>query len=376
MGPCRPSPSWASAPTAGPGSPSRARAAVARRRGRARRPAAARPRRRADQGRAAPVAVADAARPARAPRRAGRPAGVRAGQRRPDVPRHRRHPRPRARARTGSHVVPHPSSVSLACARLGWAVDGGRDRQRGRPPARPGPARARARRAAARAQRGRDDARRARRAAGRRRVRRIGADRARPARRAGRAAPCTAPRPAGRTRRATRSTSSPSPASPTPTPRSAPRCRACPTTPTTTTASSPSARSAPSRSPTSRRGPGSCCGTSGRATGRSGSSGCGPTATCRAVAVESDDARAARIAANADALGVPRLRVVRGRAPEALAGLPAPDAVFIGGGITNPRRARRLLGGAAPGRPAGRERRHAGGRGACSSPAAPATAGS
>ena len=58
--------------------------------------------------------------------------------------------------------------------------------------------------------------------------------------------------------------------------------------------------------------------------------------TCRAVAVESDAARAARIAANADALGVPSLRVVRGRAPDALAGLPTPDAVFIGGGITTP----------------------------------------
>ena len=32
---------------------------------------------------------------------------------------------------------------------------------------------------------------------------------------------------------------------------------------------------------------------------------------------------------------MPHLRVVRGRAPDALAGLPAPDAVFIGGGITN-----------------------------------------
>jgi precorrin-6Y C5,15-methyltransferase (decarboxylating) len=57
---------------------------------------------------------------------------------------------------------------------------------------------------------------------------------------------------------------------------------------------------------------------------------------CRAVAVEIDVARAGRIAANAEALGVPSLQVVRGRAPEALAGLPAPDAVFIGGGITNP----------------------------------------
>lgn len=57
---------------------------------------------------------------------------------------------------------------------------------------------------------------------------------------------------------------------------------------------------------------------------------------CRAVAVEADEARAARIATNADALGVPSLQVVRGRAPEALAGLPTPDAVFIGGGVTNP----------------------------------------
>jgi precorrin-6Y C5,15-methyltransferase (decarboxylating) len=58
--------------------------------------------------------------------------------------------------------------------------------------------------------------------------------------------------------------------------------------------------------------------------------------TCRAVAVESDEARIGRIGANAEALGVPSLQVVRGRAPEALAGLPAPDVVFIGGGITNP----------------------------------------
>ena len=58
--------------------------------------------------------------------------------------------------------------------------------------------------------------------------------------------------------------------------------------------------------------------------------------TCRAVAVESDEPRAGRIVANAEALGVPTLKVVWGRAPDALAGLPAPDAVFIGGGITSP----------------------------------------
>ncbi|MFF8843946.1 precorrin-6y C5,15-methyltransferase (decarboxylating) subunit CbiE [Streptomyces sp. NPDC015127] len=58
--------------------------------------------------------------------------------------------------------------------------------------------------------------------------------------------------------------------------------------------------------------------------------------SCRAVTVERDAARAARITRNADTLGVPALRVVRGAAPEALAGLPTPDAVFIGGGLTVP----------------------------------------
>lgn len=55
--------------------------------------------------------------------------------------------------------------------------------------------------------------------------------------------------------------------------------------------------------------------------------------SCRAVAVEARADRAERIAGNAAALGVPELRVVRGRAPAALAGLPAPDAVFVGGGL-------------------------------------------
>lgn len=56
--------------------------------------------------------------------------------------------------------------------------------------------------------------------------------------------------------------------------------------------------------------------------------------TCRAITVESRPDRAARITANAGALGVPELRVVTGAAPDALAGLPRPDAVFIGGGLT------------------------------------------
>jgi len=56
--------------------------------------------------------------------------------------------------------------------------------------------------------------------------------------------------------------------------------------------------------------------------------------SCRAVAVESRSDRAERIARNATSLGVPGLRVVLGRAPEALAGLDEPDAVFVGGGAT------------------------------------------
>ena len=54
----------------------------------------------------------------------------------------------------------------------------------------------------------------------------------------------------------------------------------------------------------------------------------------RAHAVERDPERAARIARNAAALGVPHLAVIDGSAPDRLAGLPRPDAVFIGGGAT------------------------------------------
>lgn len=55
-----------------------------------------------------------------------------------------------------------------------------------------------------------------------------------------------------------------------------------------------------------------------------------------AIAIEADPTRAARIAANAGRCGVPGLRVVNGQAPAALTGLPPPDAVFIGGGGSNP----------------------------------------
>ena len=57
-----------------------------------------------------------------------------------------------------------------------------------------------------------------------------------------------------------------------------------------------------------------------------------PTVT--ATAIESVVGRAEHINANALALGVPQLTVVTGGAPAAFDGLPVPDVIFIGGGIT------------------------------------------
>jgi precorrin-6Y C5,15-methyltransferase (decarboxylating) len=57
----------------------------------------------------------------------------------------------------------------------------------------------------------------------------------------------------------------------------------------------------------------------------------------RAIAIEAHADRAARIRRNAAALGVPELQVVEGEAPEALSGLPAPDAIFVGGGASDQR---------------------------------------
>ncbi|WP_160285726.1 precorrin-6y C5,15-methyltransferase (decarboxylating) subunit CbiE [Pseudomonas knackmussii] len=58
--------------------------------------------------------------------------------------------------------------------------------------------------------------------------------------------------------------------------------------------------------------------------------------SCRAIAIEADGGRQGHIAHNRDALGVPGLQLVAGHAPEALDGLEAPDAIFIGGGVTVP----------------------------------------
>lgn len=56
----------------------------------------------------------------------------------------------------------------------------------------------------------------------------------------------------------------------------------------------------------------------------------------KTIAVEQSSERAARIARNATAFGVPHLAVVEGSAPDALRGLPEPDAIFLGGGGSVP----------------------------------------
>ena len=58
--------------------------------------------------------------------------------------------------------------------------------------------------------------------------------------------------------------------------------------------------------------------------------------SCRAIAIEADEGRQQLIKHNRDALGVPGLQLLAGKAPEALPGLEAPDAIFIGGGVTIP----------------------------------------
>jgi precorrin-6Y C5,15-methyltransferase (decarboxylating) len=56
----------------------------------------------------------------------------------------------------------------------------------------------------------------------------------------------------------------------------------------------------------------------------------------RTVAVEKSPDKCARIVRNASALGVPSLQVVEGGAPDVLASCDAPHAVFVGGGATAP----------------------------------------
>ncbi|MBS1015102.1 precorrin-6y C5,15-methyltransferase (decarboxylating) subunit CbiE [Acetobacter persici] len=56
--------------------------------------------------------------------------------------------------------------------------------------------------------------------------------------------------------------------------------------------------------------------------------------TCRTITLEPVPERAARIARNALHLGVPDLQIVQAPAPEGLKNLPCPDAVFVGGGAS------------------------------------------
>ncbi|MCP2229052.1 precorrin-6Y C5,15-methyltransferase (decarboxylating) [Pseudomonas silensiensis] len=56
--------------------------------------------------------------------------------------------------------------------------------------------------------------------------------------------------------------------------------------------------------------------------------------SCRTLAIEADEGRQLLIEHNRDTLGVPGLQLIRGSAPQALAGLELPDAIFIGGGVT------------------------------------------
>jgi precorrin-6Y C5,15-methyltransferase (decarboxylating) len=59
-------------------------------------------------------------------------------------------------------------------------------------------------------------------------------------------------------------------------------------------------------------------------------------ASLRAIAIEREAERAVRIRRNAASLGVPALAVVEGAAPDALETLSVPDAIFVGGGASDP----------------------------------------
>jgi precorrin-6B C5,15-methyltransferase / cobalt-precorrin-6B C5,C15-methyltransferase len=56
----------------------------------------------------------------------------------------------------------------------------------------------------------------------------------------------------------------------------------------------------------------------------------------KAIGIEDQPERAARAARNAASLGTPELVIIQRRAPTAFEGLAAPDAVFLGGGLSEP----------------------------------------
>ena len=57
--------------------------------------------------------------------------------------------------------------------------------------------------------------------------------------------------------------------------------------------------------------------------------------SCSCIAFEAREDRAARIRENAARLGVPSLKVIQGTAPDTFAGLRSPEAIFIGGAVSN-----------------------------------------
>ena len=77
----------------------------------------------------------------------------------------------------------------------------------------------------------------------------------------------------------------------------------------------------------------------------------------RCIALEERPERAERARGNALRLGATRLEVVNGRAPEALLGLPQPQAIFIGGGVSQPGLFERAWEALPSGRPPRRQRR-------------------
>ncbi len=55
----------------------------------------------------------------------------------------------------------------------------------------------------------------------------------------------------------------------------------------------------------------------------------------RAIAIERNEKRIAMIKENAVQLGVEKIQIIEGKAPDVLDGLEQPDAIFIGGGLTS-----------------------------------------
>jgi precorrin-6Y C5,15-methyltransferase (decarboxylating) len=57
----------------------------------------------------------------------------------------------------------------------------------------------------------------------------------------------------------------------------------------------------------------------------------------RAIAIEARADRASLIERNAENLGVPHIEIITGTAPEAFVNLPQPQAIFVGGGASDPK---------------------------------------